>query len=125
VRGFLLRERIAWSIVVGALIASLCVTGSALASGGQHALPTRAVPAQPSPGADGTLGVAARRAISQGYLVPDERDYRRAKVRAKAEHRGQPATGGAEASGAGSPPRGPRGGGGKPAGGAPAGGPRA
>jgi hypothetical protein len=103
VRGFSLRDRITWSIVAGALIAPLCVTGSALAAGGEHSVPTRAVPAHPSPGADGTLGAAARRAISQGYLVPNQRDYQRTKVGAKATHQGRSAPGGSEASGTSSP----------------------
>ena len=45
-------------------------------------MPTRAVPASPSPGANGKLGDAARRALHQGYLVPDQRAYDRTKARA-------------------------------------------
>jgi hypothetical protein len=39
-------------------------------------------PAAPDPSADGTLGVAAQHALDQGYLVPDQRMYERAKAKA-------------------------------------------
>lgn len=41
--------------------------------------PPRAVTAHPSPAADGTLGKAARTAVHQGYLVPNQRAYDRQK----------------------------------------------
>ena len=47
-----------------------------------------AKPAVPQPGADGTLGVAAQHALKQGYLVPDQRAYERAKTRASRRSRG-------------------------------------
>jgi hypothetical protein len=50
----------------------------------------RVVPALPDASADGTLGVAARRSLRQGYLVPDQRAYESAKAKA--------ATGGVGAS---------------------------
>jgi hypothetical protein len=67
--------------LVGVLVASLF---AAPALGGlRHAAKRLSVvPAKPSSRADGTLGPAARQALSQGYLVPDQRAYERAKSRA-------------------------------------------
>jgi len=58
--------------------------GGALASParGSDAEPLRVVRASPDAAADGTLGVAARRSLSQGYLVPDQRAYESAKAKA-------------------------------------------
>jgi hypothetical protein len=72
------RHRTGNAIAVAALLACCFVTASAQG----RSTPARIVPAHPSARADGTLGPAARRAISQGYLVPDERAYRRAKATA-------------------------------------------
>jgi hypothetical protein len=44
--------------------------------------PPWVVPAAPDPAADGSLGVAARKALRQGYLVPDQRAYERQKRQA-------------------------------------------
>jgi hypothetical protein len=55
---------------------------TASAASERPVVPTRAVPASPSPGANGKLGDAARRALHQGYLVPDQRAYDRTKARA-------------------------------------------
>ncbi len=73
------RYRFAWFVLAGVVAGVLAAP--ALASGG-HSRPLRAVPARPNPVADGTLSPAARRALSQGYLVPDRRVYERGKARA-------------------------------------------
>ena len=50
-------------------------------------MPTRSVPGVAKPGANGKLADAARRALHQGYLVPDQRAYDRTKARASGEIR--------------------------------------
>jgi hypothetical protein len=63
-------------------VAATTHSAPALGSSGGHAQPLRAVPASPDSTADGTVGPAARRALSQGYLVPDQRAYESAKAKA-------------------------------------------
>jgi hypothetical protein len=68
---------------VAALTAAAALAAPALAAqGGGHTRSLRILPATPSQTADGTLGPAARRAVNQGYLVPDQRAYESAKARA-------------------------------------------
>jgi hypothetical protein len=77
-----IRHRFVWAALAASLI------GAAFASQAQggDARSLRIVPASPDPAADGTLGVAARRSLNQGYLVPDERAYERAKAKAAREN---------------------------------------
>ena len=72
------RYRFVWFALTG-VIAAATLAAPALGATGK---PLRVVPARPDPSADGTLGPAARLALSQGYLVPDQRAYDRAKARA-------------------------------------------
>jgi hypothetical protein len=73
------RYRFVWLVLTAVAIAG-ALAAPAFASGDSK--PLRVVPARPSPSADGTLGPAARLALSQGYLVPDQRAYERAKAKA-------------------------------------------
>jgi hypothetical protein len=63
-----------------ALAATMMVVAAAPALAGANEL--RVVPATPDPAADGTLGVAARHSLDQGYLVPDQRAYESVKAKA-------------------------------------------
>ena len=75
------RYRFVWFALAGVIAAgALCAPAPAAAS--DRSKPLRVVPARPDPSADGTLSPAARLALSQGYLVPDQRAYERAKARA-------------------------------------------
>jgi hypothetical protein len=91
-------HRLAPIALVALLIAAAASAAPALGSQDSHGKPLRAVAATPSPAADGTLGVAAQRALDQGYLVPDQRAYERVKVRAQRGKAGaflpQPSMGG-------------------------------
>ena len=71
------RDRFVWFALAG-VIAAGAIASPALAI----AKPLRVVPATPNPSADGTLSPAARLALSQGYLVPDQRAYDRGKAKA-------------------------------------------
>jgi len=71
------RYRFIWLLLAG-VVGAGALTASAPAVG----KPLRAVPARPSPSADGSPGPAARQALSQGYLVPDQRAYDRTKAKA-------------------------------------------
>jgi hypothetical protein len=71
------RHRSAGLALAGALIVCASLVAPALASPSDES--PRVVPATPDPGADGSLGVAARKALRQGYLVPDQRAYERRK----------------------------------------------
>jgi hypothetical protein len=59
------------------VIVAAALAAPALGAQGEQ---RRVVRAKPSPTADGTLGPAARRALSQGYLVPDRRAYQAEKA---------------------------------------------
>jgi hypothetical protein len=74
-----------WVALASAGIAATTLSAPAFGAQGSPGKPLRVVPASPSPAADGTLGGAARRALDQGYLVPDQRAYEADK--AKAERR--------------------------------------
>ena len=69
-------------LVAGAICSCLPLLVPGIASAGGGSLePTlgTAVPASPAK-ADGTMGMAARRAVQQGYLVPDQAAYDAAKA---------------------------------------------
>jgi hypothetical protein len=70
--------RSAWVALAAAAVAFAALSAPALGS----AKSLHAVKATPDPRSDGSLGVAARQALQQGYLVPDRRAYDRAKARA-------------------------------------------
>ena len=76
------RNRFTWVALAVAGIATTMLSAPALGAQGSHAKPLRVVPATSSETADGTLGLAARRALDQGYLVPDQRAYESAKAKA-------------------------------------------
>ncbi len=76
------RNRFIWVALASFAIAAAALATPALGADGGHGKRLRAIPAQPARTADGTLGPAARRALEQGYLVPDQRSYARAKARA-------------------------------------------
>ena len=65
--------------VAGILIVGASLVAPAFGAPGGAASAPRLAPAAPDPTADGSLGVAARKALRQGYLVPDPRDYEREK----------------------------------------------
>jgi hypothetical protein len=71
------RQRVA-PIATFAAIAVVLGTLASPALGSPKRL--RVEPAAPQPTADGTLGLAARHALKQGYLVPDQQAYERAKA---------------------------------------------
>jgi hypothetical protein len=75
-------HRSAGVALAGALIACASLAAPALGSPGGEGASPRVVPATSDPSADGSLGVAARRALHQGYLVPDQRAYERRKAQA-------------------------------------------
>ena len=75
------RYRFVWFALAG-VIAAAALCAPALASANDRPTPLRVVPARPDPSADGTLSPAARLALSQGYLVPDQRAYERSKAMA-------------------------------------------
>jgi hypothetical protein len=70
------RDRFVWLALAG-VIAAGALAPAALAT----AKPLRVVPARLNPSADGTLSPAARLALRQGYLVPDQRAYDRARAK--------------------------------------------
>jgi len=76
-------RRSALLALAGASIASLVAAGVATGAETPRSKTIRAVTAHPSPRADGTVGAAARRALRQGYLVPNQRAYERAKAAAQ------------------------------------------
>jgi hypothetical protein len=95
-----------YRVVPVALVATL--SGSAVlaapalaAQGSANAKQLRIVPAIPSEKADGSLGLAARPALEQGYLVPDQRAYEAYKAKAERgktqAFRPQPSLGGQQA----------------------------
>jgi hypothetical protein len=67
-----------------ALAASVAFAAIALSPGASvlAAASLRVVPAHPTPVGGGKLGSTARRALRQGYLVPNQRAYERAKAAA-------------------------------------------
>lgn len=77
------RNRITWVALAVAVIAAATLSAQALGAAGGHANQPRVVPATPSETADGSLGVAARRSLDQGYLVPDQRAYEAYKAKAE------------------------------------------
>jgi hypothetical protein len=76
------RHRSAWLALAGVLIACAALAAAAPAAPEDGDALPRVVPASPDPEADGSLGVAARKALRQGYLVPDQRAYQRRKAQA-------------------------------------------
>jgi hypothetical protein len=66
--------------LVALVIVAATLAAPALGAKGEQ---LRVVRAKPSPTADGSLGLAARQALSQGYLVPDRRAYEADKARAE------------------------------------------
>jgi len=84
------RHFFGWAAFVAGLIWCALLAPWALAAPGIDSASPRVVPASPDPAADGSLGPAARRALRQGYLVPDSRAYERAKNEAAGRHAGSP-----------------------------------
>jgi hypothetical protein len=72
------QRSLGWLALTTALAAALAVGGRANAASPS----LRVVPAHPAPAGGGSLDPTARRALRQGYLVPNQQGYERAKAAA-------------------------------------------